>query len=271
LSSGSGASASEPDEGVWRTKGLPQHGFPFALATTWVRSDARAETTHDPVVLRVLRADPRAMTLATAQSEAPTVLSLAATMRGALTLWWSNGLFSIGASAPTGDAAALVAGSRTVDPASSAARAAVGVQDEDGMLVWVELPPDAHPDAATASAMDALLDRLGCSARMALGGDPHALLGGALDVAGNPLASPPPVAARLVRAQAPGAHAIFTDTPIVPIHVWQPLQAKRVRYFYKPAPLTPPLVSALTSPPTPPTQPANAAAVRSASHAHPSR
>ncbi|HXN33914.1 MAG TPA: hypothetical protein VN894_18720, partial [Polyangiaceae bacterium] len=28
----------EPDEGVWRTKGLPQHGFPYALATTWVHA-----------------------------------------------------------------------------------------------------------------------------------------------------------------------------------------------------------------------------------------
>jgi hypothetical protein len=42
-------------------------------------------------------------------------------------------------------------------------------------------------------------------------------------------------AVRLVRGAAPDAHPIFTDTPIVPIQVWQPLQAKRIRYFYKPA------------------------------------
>ena len=95
--------------------------------------------------------------------------------------------------------------------------------------------------------MDALLARLGCSSRMAVPGRAAAWLGGgagALDASGEPLAlavgravgSVPAV--RLVRATAPDAHPIFADTPIVPIQVWQPLQAKRVRYFYKPPPPT---------------------------------
>jgi hypothetical protein len=82
--------------------------------------------------------------------------------------------------------------------------------------------------------MDALLDRLGCSARMAIGGDARALLGGTLDARGNPLPNPPPATSRLMRIAAPDAHALFPDTPIVPVAVWQPLQAKRVRYFPKP-------------------------------------
>ena len=32
-----------------------------------------------------------------------------------------------------------------------------------------------------------------------------------------------------------GAASNDPDTPLVPVSVWQPLQAKRVRYFYKPA------------------------------------
>jgi hypothetical protein len=115
------------------------------------------------------------------------------------------------------------------------ARGAVGVQDEDGMLVWVELFPQERADAQAAAAMDALLERLGCSTRMALAGSPRILLGGSLDASGEVAATAPPTATRFVRITAPEARPIFTDTPLVPIQVWRPLQAKRVRYFYKPA------------------------------------
>jgi hypothetical protein len=64
------------------------------------------------------------------------------------------------------------------------------------------------------------------------------MLGGTLDAAGDPLPVAVAPSARLVRAHAPDAHTIFPDTPIVPASVWQPLQAKRVRYFYKPPPAT---------------------------------
>jgi hypothetical protein len=219
----------DPDEGVWRTKGLPEHGFPYALATTWVRSEARAG-----MKLRVLRADPRMMKPAAGDTaQAPTVLSLTAGARGVLTLWWHGAVFSIAQGAPAAEATALAGGVPLTAAQAINARAAVGVQDEDGMLVWVELPPDAAPaDAQTAAAMDALLDRMGCSSRMALPGAARALVGGSLDLSGTPvLGAASPIGSRLVRARAPDAHAIFEATPIVPIQVWQPLQAKRVRYF----------------------------------------
>jgi hypothetical protein len=244
----------QPDEGVWRTKGLPQHGFPYAVATTWARGapdGARAD-----LKLRVVRADPRTMRPSSgAPAETPTVLELAAPTRGPLSLWWSGGVFSIAQSAPTKDATVLASGVPASSPQAAAARAAVGVQDEDGMLVWIELPADAKgADAATAAAMDALLDRLGCSTRILVPGDARALLGGTLDAAGAPLpaASVAAAAVRLVRAQAPGARTIFDDTPLVPIEVWRPLEAKRVRYFYKP----PPAASGSASGATPPTSPA---------------
>jgi hypothetical protein len=72
---------------------------------------------------------------------------------------------------------------------------------------------------------------------MVVPGDARALLGGRLDSAGDPIAGEAnPDAVRLIRGHAPDAHAIFGDTPLVPVSVWQPLQAKRVRYFYKPTP-----------------------------------
>lgn len=223
----------EPDEGVWHTKGLPQHGFPYALATTWVRADAQPG-----LVLRVLRADPRTLKPATiAGPPAPAVLSLTAGARGTMSLWWYSAVFSIGASAPSSDATALAGGVPLTSPLAATARAAVGVQDEDGMLVWIELPPDARIDSQTAKTMDAWLSRLGCSARMSLPGDARALVGGSIELSGISVADAmPPIGGRLVRGHAPDAHATFDGTPIVPIQMWQPLQAKRVRYFLTPSP-----------------------------------
>src|SRR6185369_1986561 len=141
------------------------------------------------------------------------------------------GFFSVGEAAT--DATPLALGLPLKGTAASALNAAMGVQDEDGMLVWVELAPDVPRDAATVDALDGLLARLGCSVRMAVP-DGRALLGGAQDLAGDPAAPPADgIVARLVRAEMPAARKVF-DTPIVSPNVWQPLQAQRVRYFKKP-------------------------------------
>lgn len=214
----------------WRTKGLPQHGFPYALATTALEAPAGP---GGAMTFRVVRADPRTMQPG---EGAPVVLALSGPARGSRALYWSGGTFAIAESPPATNAAVLVRGYATSEAPAAIARAALGVQDEDGMLAWVELPPGAKPDGSTAAAMDALLGRLGCSARMAVPGDARAMPGGTLDAAGDPAGAPPAEAVRLGRSRAPDAHPVFTDTPIVPWQVWQPLQAKRVRYFYKPAP-----------------------------------
>jgi hypothetical protein len=233
-----------PGEGAWRTAGLPQHGFPSAIAASWVRADAR----RPDVRLRVLRADPRMMrpeplagTDAGRREGAtpPVVLALVAPIRGSISLWWWDDAFVVAPAAPGAGAFLLAAGQAERAhhvSATTAPRAEVGVEDEDGMLVWVELPPDVAADAGTTAAMDATLERLGCSARFALAGDARALPGGFLDATGQALAgAPPPVTVRLERSKGPDARAIFTETPVVPPRIWQPLQAKRVRYFPKPA------------------------------------
>jgi len=137
------------------------------------------------------------------------------------------------------DAVTVVGGCALDDACAASAHAAAGVQDEDGMLVWVELPPGVHPDAATAATMDTLLAHLGCTGRLAVAGGARLLPGGTLDTSGDPLPAPPDATVRLVRAPGPGARPVFPETPIVPISVWQPLQAKRVRYFRKPPPPKP--------------------------------
>jgi hypothetical protein len=240
--------ARDPDEGRWRTKGLPQHGFPYAVATSWARGAG--------VKLRVVRADPRALkpdasstafarqgdpsAASPGEPRGPAILSLlapAAPSRAARTLWWSRGIFAVDASPPTSGATALLGGCATDAACAASSGAAVGVEDEDGMLVWVELPPGTRPSAAMAVAMDALLARLGCGARMAVPGQANVIFGGdgdegALDAAGDPRPRGQESASvRFVRGNAPDAHAVFPDTPIVPISVWQPLQAKRIRYF----------------------------------------
>jgi hypothetical protein len=214
-----------------RTTGLPQHGFPYALAVTTVPTQLGA---RGEVAFRVVRADPR--TLA-AGGEGPVVLSLSGPERGSRSLYMSSETFTIGASPPGSGASVLVRGYDASEAPAALARAAVGVQDDGGLLTWVELPPEARPDAAAAAAMDALLARMGCSARMVVPGDARAILGGTRDAAGEPTAALPSQLVSLTRARAPNAHAVFPETPIVPITVWQPLQMKRVRYFYKPAPV----------------------------------
>jgi hypothetical protein len=237
-----------PDEGQWRTQGLPQHGFPYALATTW--------TKDENVKLLVVRVDPRTVKpAAPTDAEGPTVLALTGSPRGDVALWWASGVFSVGAGSPARGATRLVGGYSASSAAAATARAAVGVQDEDGMLVWVELPPETRPDGHTAVIMDTVLERLGCSTRMVTA-DARAFPGGSLDASGAPVAPPTGTPVRLVRAQAPDAHPFPEKTPLVDIEVWRPLQAKRVRYFYKPTPSASASSSASPSGSTAPASPA---------------
>ncbi len=230
----------EPGEGAWRVKGLPQHGFPYALATTFVRASAP----HAAARLRVLRVDPRTVTVAPSGSSTVLVFAGASTQdasAGEVRLYHHRGVFTIAAAPPDpGSGPPLVegvggTGNGVAYTGPADARAALGVHDEDGMLEWIEVPPGVPPSAALTSAMAAILARAGCSARMFVTSSVRPLLGGALDIAGEPvaLARGGP---RLVRVSAPGARAYFEATPIVPADVWLPLQSQRVRYFKRPAP-----------------------------------
>jgi hypothetical protein len=256
-----GNPARDPGEGSWRVKGLPQHGFPYALATTWVHLDPK----RPEVKARVVRIDPRTVrpapspvdALTPAADEPPTVVAFAGSGgsagsagsvtdtnagAGELVAWLGRGGFFIAKTPPSEGALAIASGLAPSALKAGGARVVAGVEDEDGMLVWIELADGVKPDAQALLAMDALAAKLGCGARVAITGDARVLLGGNLDAAGEslpntapPPGGPPRATARLVRAEAPSARPYFTSTPIVPIQVWQPLQMQRVRYFNKPA------------------------------------
>ncbi|WP_437972371.1 hypothetical protein WMF04_25130 [Sorangium sp. So ce260] len=251
----------EAGEGVWRTQGLPQHGFPYALALTEIRPDpARPD-----VRLRVLKVDPRTVAAApTSEPGAPppagtgaivAVLGDGGAAPGAVqgaasSIWHSAGAFSAAPTPPVRGALRIATGADR----SAGSVAALGVNDEDGMLIYVErvaAGPSSAPDAALspdasappptpvdprdAKLLQDFLARLGCSSRIYLPRPLSVALGGDTDLSGAAVHPPSgPRAVRLTRAEAPGAGRMFESTPIVPHSVWYPLQQKRVRYFKKP-------------------------------------
>jgi hypothetical protein len=216
-------------EGEWRVKGLPQHGFPYALALTDVRIAAGREA-------HVLKIDPRMVSGAGAK-DAKTIAIVDAgdAKAGELSVWHSAGAFSVGASAPVPDAVRVATGS--APDAAQGAAAAIGVTDDGAMLVYAELPPSAQPSAAAdAKLLDALIKAQGCSQRVLLASALPFALGGDSDLEGRAVRPPTgPSAVRLSRLDGAGAKRIFEDTPIVPLSVWYPLQQHRIRYFKKPA------------------------------------
>lgn len=202
----------------WRTKGLPQHGFPYAIAQATF--DGLLVTRVDP---RVVRAAGSAGTTETT----PTVAAFTGTARprpGEGGLWLGAAGFFIG---PAPEGAYAVA---DTEPLGAAPDAAACVEDEDGMLAWLEVPEGAAPDAGTAGAMQRAAERLGCSrlygVRATPGGRARLLPGGA---------APPgaEIDARLVRGEGPSAKLSF-DGPVVGPAVWQPIQMQRIRYFARP-------------------------------------
>lgn len=224
-------------EGEWRLKGLPQHGFPYALALAEIRPDAaRAD-----LKLRVLQMDPRMLSAGSADKKAgKTVAVLDAGDKPAAesqSLWHSAGAFSIGKEPPVPEAVRLAAGD--APPAAGApAAAAVGVSDDGGMLFYVEMVnPPATLGPGDGKLLGEHLKKLGCSSRLLLAKPIPLALGGDSDWAGNPIHPPTgPGAVRLLRAEGAGAKRVFESTPVVPFDTWYPLQQKRIRYFKRPQP-----------------------------------
>jgi len=224
------------DEGHWRTRSLPQHGFPFAQATTTVRPDpSRADFR-----ISLLKLDPRvvgAFGTSSVGDGAPTVVVFNDIARAGAprpSLWIKGDEFSIDIEAPEG-AAQLWSGLSPGDPAAVNATAGAGIADEDGMLIYAE----ATAAADAGSQVDALLERLGCSRRIMMAHSLSPSLGGTTAMEGATARPSGGATVRLVRKEAKGATTIFDDTPVVPPEVWMPLQMRRVRYFRKPSPPPP--------------------------------
>jgi hypothetical protein len=226
-----GASAA-PGDGVFRVKGLPQHEFPYAVATTSVHPDAA----RTDLELRILRVDPRAVVPAASPGttvDTPTVVSFFGAPHQGMGVWLVDGVFVTSTTPPPGSTRITGGFPLGTTPDINLARSAVGVEDEDGFLVWVELASNVRADASTAATMDGLLVRMGCTVRLLSGSEAHAVLGTGQDLSGAPIALPAAPSTRLVRAHPSSARAYFESTPLVSPAVWQPLQAQRVRYFPK--------------------------------------
>ena len=276
---GEPGSPMDGEGGNWRVKGLPQHGYPYAVAITSVRLGPEATDKR----ARVLRIDPRTVMGATgapaAGSEIVATFGKARVVAapptpgdkkrpaggrspaagtnesgdagaGARRLWIGGHVFGIDRGVPTTGGA--IADVVAIDASgANEARSAVGIADEDGMLQWVELLPEDKADATTADRMLKLLDRLGCSSRGLVTGDVRAFLGGSLDIGGQ-AASAPSATVGLVRTAAPGARAMFESNEIVPQSVWFPLQEKRVKWRPTLAPPDKPATSGSAASPAPP-------------------
>ena len=223
-------------EGKWKVTGLPQHGWPYALATTWLRPDPKRPETK----VRLLKIDPRMVHVADSEQENAKILVTLRAPSGRAesgsSLWHHERRFSMSASSPGKGARRLVDGVGIDHARASKAVAAVGVSSS-GMLVYAEVTTALRP-GSDHQLLDRLLDEMGCGQRLLLDEPLEAALGGDRDLSGHPVPRDRP-AVRLVRAPPPGARWIFPDTPIVPSSVWYPLQSRRVRYFKKPKPAEP--------------------------------
>jgi hypothetical protein len=253
------AGKANTEEGQWQVKGLPQHGWPYAIATTWVRPDrARSDTK-----VRLVQIDPRAVRIGPAPPPgAPTVLAIRVAhppATGSQKLWLGPQGFAISPQAPHSGDHLVAAGTSPESP--QAARASAGVCITSGNLVLYAEVATAPEPGADGVLLRNLLQSLGCRTPILLETPIELLLGGDRNLSGHPTARREGDLV-LVRAVVPGARRIFRDTPIVPSSEWYPLQAKRVRYFKKPKsePELPPAGSSQTGAPTDGPPPAAASA-----------
>jgi hypothetical protein len=219
----------ESAEGVWSVQGLPQHGWPYAIAKTSLRPDATRPDTH----VGIMRLDPKFLrVVAAGEATGQHVLDIGQPLGegiGTLALYHDGTRFLIASTAPP-NSTLVTRGFGAAESASSSAIAAMGV-DAAGMLVFVTFTAGARP-GGEGDLLKELMKRLGCSASVfflrplgvTLGDDNRE--GGAAD----PTSAQAGQGVGLARAEGPGARRLFPDTPVVPPTRWAPLQQKRVRY-----------------------------------------
>ena len=210
-------------EGKWTVTGLPQHGWPYALATTWLRPDP----SRPEAKVRIVKVDPAAVRPATsARTESPIVVSLepeapADVPRAAL--YFDAGHFAIRTQpAPAGQ---LLAGSPDAGPNTLAA---AGI-DGDGVLVYAEVTTAAER-GRDGVLLARALQASGCAPPFVFFGSVGRIaLGGVTDLSGHPV-SVNPQAVHLVRVARPAARRVFESTPVVARRKWLPLQ-QQTRFF----------------------------------------
>ncbi len=157
----------EAAEGVWSVQGLPQHGWPYAIAKATLRPDPSRLDTRvglvrlDPKFLRVAHAGERDRDAGTQR-----VLDIAQPLGdgiGKLALYHDGARFLIAETAPPG-ALLVTRGFAQSESLSHSATSAMGV-DAQGMLVFARFTSGARPGGEGALLGD-LLKRLGCASSL---------------------------------------------------------------------------------------------------------
>ena len=251
-------------ERSWQVKGWPQRGFPYAMASTTVGEgdDALQVLKLDPRMMSTRPEDAVTQNAVTQNAESQNAESQDAVdpdavapdgdavapdgvsdddgvgnlvalidpppPAGALHVWHSHSAFALSAKPPVAVAVRLASGKPL--PEVETARAALAVQQVEGMLVYIEATADVPSDRFRE-----VFEQLGAGGALALAAPWRVALGGDTSVHGTgvrlPASSVEPV--RLLRRAGPGPAKIFEGTKIVGINEWYPLQARRIRYFKK--------------------------------------
>jgi hypothetical protein len=210
----------EEGEGAWRTQGLPQRGWPHAVATTNVRPDS----TRQYARVGLIKIDPKFVRIERPGDVTPQrILEFRSVLDDGPTALWHSEIvgFRIGPKAPEPTALRVTAGMPAEGSDVSHAQAALGI-DAAGMLIYARVTEGPEPGRDGVLLLG-LLHRMNCESVLLL---PHPL-GAVLSSDEAPAANPDAVI--MVRAAGPGARRIFPNTPIVLPKRWAPLQAKRVR------------------------------------------
>lgn len=231
----------------WRTKGLPQHGWPLAIATAQLTPDPKRPNTQVQLIkldARMLEPDSSSKRGSSKEqaSTDTTVLTLHASKQeaGSRALWWTDTGFSIAApddvklraKQAEGRATPLGFGYSQTEAAGRVVVAGAGI-DAGRMAVYLEIMT-GHERATDMRLIGSVLSELGCSDVVFFEHGLSVALGGVRTLDGRAAPAPGPDTIRLVRGEAPGARRIFEDTPVVHPDIWAALQRKRVRYFRKP-------------------------------------
>ena len=137
-------SRAEPGEGAWRVEGLPQHGWPHAIATTNLRPDTHRPRTR----VGLIKLDPKFIRMERLGDVAPKVViefrSVASDTP--LSLWHSDVAgFTIGKDPPGPGAMRVTSGIAAAAPEAARAQAALGI-DRAGMLVYARVTEGPAPD-----------------------------------------------------------------------------------------------------------------------------
>jgi hypothetical protein len=214
----------EAGEGSWRVEGLPQHGWPYAVATTNLRTDPKEPEFR----IGLIKVDAKLVRVAQpGDVEAKVVVELrgqSETGTGHITLFHSDAAgFHIAYQPKTAGAMRVTSGFPADAPQARDATAAMGI-DESGTLVYARVTGGQHA-SGDGDELGKLLTELGCQSLVFLP-RPLATLFGSSGEASNS----PGLGVRLVRTEGPGAKLLFPDTPVVKPTKWAPLQQKRVRY-----------------------------------------